>query len=76
MSFSAFAGQWNKDATQSTAAVNNKEKMVWVSRTGTKYHSNPNCSNMKDPAHRHNQMRKPLGGLPVQNAINVPVNQS
>lgn len=23
--------------------------MVWIPRTGSKYHSNPNCSNMKDP---------------------------
>ena len=24
-------------------------QMVWVSRTGKKYHSNPHCSNMKEP---------------------------
>ena len=26
-------------------------QMVWVSRTGTKYHSDPNCSNMRDPGY-------------------------
>lgn len=25
--------------------------MVWISRTGTKYHSNPDCSNMKNPGY-------------------------
>ena len=24
--------------------------MVWIPRTGSKYHSNPNCSNMKNPS--------------------------
>lgn len=24
--------------------------MVWISKTGKKYHSNPNCSNMKNPS--------------------------
>ena len=23
--------------------------MVWIPKTGSKYHSNPNCSNMKNP---------------------------
>lgn len=26
-------------------------QMVWISRTGTKYHSDPNCSNMRDPGY-------------------------
>lgn len=25
--------------------------MVWVSRTGSKYHKDEDCSNMKNPAH-------------------------
>ena len=25
-------------------------QMVWIPKTGKKYHSNPNCSNMKDPS--------------------------
>ena len=24
--------------------------MVWISGSGKKYHSNPNCSNMKNPS--------------------------
>lgn len=26
-----------------------QEQMVWISETGTKYHSNPSCSNMNNP---------------------------
>lgn len=29
--------------------VEETQEMVWISGTGTKYHSNPNCSNMKNP---------------------------
>lgn len=29
--------------------VENEEK-VWISKTGKKYHSNPNCGNMKNPS--------------------------
>lgn len=29
--------------------VTEKEEMVWVTTSGKKYHSNPNCSNMKSP---------------------------
>lgn len=50
--------------SQSTATTNNKEQMVWVSRTGTKYHSNPNCSNMKNPAHMTQSEAENLGRTP------------
>lgn len=50
--------------SQSTATTNNKEQMVWVSRTGTKYHSNPNCSNMKNPAHMTQSEAEALGRTP------------
>lgn len=58
------AAQPAQDTSQSTAAENNKEKMVWVSRTGTKYHSNPNCSNMKGPAHMTQSDAEALGRTP------------
>lgn len=32
------------DSTETT------DSMVWVSKTGKKYHSSPNCSNMKNPS--------------------------
>lgn len=35
---------------QNSIAVNTEETVtVWIPRTGTKYHQNPNCSNMKNP---------------------------
>lgn len=52
------------EETQNTASVNNKEQMVWVSRTGTKYHSNPSCSNMKNPAHMTQSEAESLGRTP------------
>lgn len=30
-------------------ATESQEEMVWVPNTGSKYHSNPNCSNMDNP---------------------------
>lgn len=27
-----------------------QEEMVWIPRTGSKYHNNPSCSNMKNPS--------------------------
>lgn len=36
-------------ATTTTTTAGNVE-MVWVSHTGTKYHSNPNCSDMVNPS--------------------------
>ncbi len=26
-------------------------EMVWIPRTGSKYHNNPDCSNMKNPSY-------------------------
>lgn len=34
-----------------TTSSEQSEAMVYVSRTGTKYHSDPNCSNMKNPSY-------------------------
>lgn len=53
-----------QETSQSTATTNNKEQMVWVSRTGTKYHSDPNCSNMKNPSHKTLSEAESLGRTP------------
>lgn len=37
-------------AQEQAAASDKNEEMVWVSGSGNKYHSNPNCSNMKNPS--------------------------
>ena len=34
----------------STAPTNPKTEMVWIPKTGEKYHTNSSCSNMKDPS--------------------------
>lgn len=40
-----------EEAQQTTeqATTTEREEIVWVSNTGSKYHSNPNCSNMRNP---------------------------
>lgn len=46
------SSQPSKPASSPTSKVTTPEpqaNMVWISRTGKKYHSNPNCSNMKNP---------------------------
>lgn len=41
-----YDGEYYEDYYEDTETT-----MVWVSRTGSKYHSNPDCSNMKDPGY-------------------------
>jgi len=36
---------------QQTERQEKSDVMVWIPTTGTKYHSNPNCSNMRSPKH-------------------------
>lgn len=38
-----------EEAKRKAAATESQEEMVWVPNTGSKYHSNPNCSNMDNP---------------------------
>ena len=40
------------NSTQETdpPSSDSSEELVWIPNSGTKYHSNPNCSNMKNPA--------------------------
>lgn len=38
-----------EEAQQETAAQDNNQVMVWIPKTGKKYHSKANCSNMKSP---------------------------
>lgn len=39
------------EALAAEAASVEYEEMVWIPRTGSKYHSNPDCSRMRDPSH-------------------------
>ena len=40
-----------QESIAAVAAGAEYEEMVWIPRTGSKYHSNPECSRMKDPSH-------------------------
>lgn len=39
-----------EEAALRAQQVQSIESQVWIPRTGSKYHSNPNCSNMKNPS--------------------------
>lgn len=39
----------NQNTSTPTPTPEANGQTVYVSRTGSKYHSNPNCSNMKNP---------------------------
>lgn len=51
-------------AQQSSGKSNSQ--MVWIPRTGHKYHSNPNCSNMKNPSKVDIQTAKSMGYDPCK----------
>lgn len=55
-----------EEAQQTTeqTTTTEKEEMVWVSNTGSKYHSNPNCSNMRNPVQRTLSYAKSRGLSP------------
>jgi len=52
------SGQQTEEPSNPSSKVQSQEApndnytavMVWIPRTGKKYHSNPNCSNMKNPS--------------------------
>lgn len=37
------------EPTEPTATPDEQTEMVWIPKSGEKYHSRPDCSNMKDP---------------------------
>lgn len=40
----------SQSVSSSTTSDQTQSQMVWIPRTGSKYHSNPSCSGMKDPS--------------------------
>lgn len=42
------------------------EDLVWISRTGSKYHTNPNCSNMKGPTQLTREEAEAQGYAPCK----------
>jgi outer membrane biosynthesis protein TonB len=43
-----------------------KEELVWIPQSGTKYHSRPNCSNMKDPTQVTKEEAEAAGYTPCK----------
>lgn len=62
------AAQQQAVAAQQSKASSGKSnsQMVWIPRTGHKYHSNPNCSNMKNPSKVDIQTARNLGYDPCK----------
>ena len=54
----------NKKVEEAAKATEEVEEMVWVSNTGSKYHSNPNCSGMRNPVQRKLSEAKSMGLSP------------
>lgn len=56
---------------QEAAAQTNQpqEQMVWVSQSGSKYHSNSSCSNMKNPTQITISEAQNQGLEPCKNVI-------
>ena len=52
---------------QEPAQTTPQSQTVWVSKTGKKYHSNPNCSNMKNPIKMTLDEAKASGRTPCKN---------
>lgn len=48
--FSIDKDEYDAKVAAAAAAEARKETTVWIPRTGSCYHSNPHCSNMKDPS--------------------------
>ena len=42
------------------------EDLVWISRTGSKYHTRPNCSNMKGPTQLSREVAEAQGYAPCK----------
>ncbi len=52
--------------SSSTVTQTQNNETVWIPRTGSKYHSNPNCSNMKDPTQVTRQEAQSRGYEPCK----------
>lgn len=51
---------------EETDLPQSQETMVWIPKSGSKYHSDPECSNMKDPAQVSLSQAKSMGYTPCK----------
>ncbi len=54
------------ESTEPPTEPNEEEEMVWIPQSGTKYHSRPNCSNMKDPTQVTKEEAEAAGYTPCK----------
>ena len=51
---------------EETEEPQSQEPMVWIPKSGSKYHSDPECSSMKDPAHVSLSQAESMGYTPCK----------
>lgn len=51
---------------EETDSPQSQETMVWIPKSGSKYHSDPECSNMKDPAQVSLSQAESMGYTPCK----------
>ena len=60
------ADENQKPDPEETDLPQSQETMVWIPKSGSKYHSDPECSNMKDPAQVSLSQAESMGYTPCK----------
>lgn len=60
------ADENQKPDPEETDSPQSQETMVWIPKSGSKYHSDPKCSNMKDPAQVSLSQAESMGYTPCK----------
>ncbi len=60
------AGESPEPTPAETEQPQSRDTMVWIPKTGSKYHSDPECSNMKDPTQVSLSQAESMGYTPCK----------
>lgn len=60
------AAESPRPSPEETEQSQTQETMVWIPKSGSKYHSDPDCSNMKDPSQVSLSQAESLGYTPCK----------
>ena len=60
------AGESPEPTPAETEQPQSRETMVWIPKSGSKYHSDPECSNMKDPTQVSLSQAESVGYTPCK----------
>ena len=60
------AGESPEPTPAETEQPQSRETMVWIPKSGSKYHSDPDCSNMKDPTQVSLSQAESMGYTPCK----------